>query len=180
MRTILAGIAGGIVMFIWSSIAHVATPLGTAGVTTLPNETAAIGAIEQSVGGQAGFYLFPRMAPAAGSESGPAGLLVWRPNVARSLNPANLGTEFATELAEALIAAALVSMAALSGFVPRVGLVLLVGLAAAITTNVSYWNWYGFPTAYTLAYSLIEFVGYTLAGIVIALIVPKRAAATAR
>jgi hypothetical protein len=137
-------------------------------------------AIEQSVGGQAGFYLFPRMAPAAGSESGPAGLLVWRPNVARSLNPANLGTEFATELAEALIAAALVSMAALSGFVPRVGLVLLVGLAAAITTNVSYWNWYGFPTAYTLAYSLIEFVGYTLAGIVIALIVPKRAAATAR
>jgi len=179
MRTILAGLAGGIAMFIWASIAHVATPLGEAGVSTLPNETAAMVAIEGSVGDRAGFYLFPMPAPnATAGEAGPAGLLVWRPNVLRSLNPANLGTEFATEFVEALIAAVLLSVAAVSGFVPRVGFVLLVGLAAVITTNVSYWNWYGFPTNYTLPYALIELVGYAAAGVVIALILPKRAAVT--
>jgi hypothetical protein len=51
--------------------------------------------------------------------------------------------------------------------------VSLVGVAASITTNVSYWNWYGFPTNYSLAYSLIQLVGYVVAGFVIAAIIPK-------
>jgi hypothetical protein len=177
MRTILAGIAGGIAMYIWATIAHVATPLGQTGVSNLPNEAAIISVLESSISDRAGFYLFPRMTPTASAEqSGPVGLLVWRPNVVRSLTPANLGIEFATELAEALIAAVLLSMAGVASFGARAGFVSLVGLGAVITTNVSYWNWYGFPTDYTLAYSLIELVGYVVAGVVIALILPKRAA----
>ena len=31
-RIILAGVLGGIAMFIWTSIAHMATPLGHAGI----------------------------------------------------------------------------------------------------------------------------------------------------
>jgi len=30
--------------------------------------------------------------------------------------------------------------------------VLVTGILAAITTNLSYWNWYGFPGAYTASF----------------------------
>lgn len=179
MRTILAGVAGGIVMFIWTSIAHVATPLGMVGVSTLPNEGETILSLNNLIGENGGFYIFPSPSRSASSEApgvGPAGILVWRPRTVLKLAPANLITEFATELAEAVLAAILLSWAALQGFASRVGFVVLVGLAAAITTNVSYWNWYGFPSNYTLAYGLIEIVGYLVAGIAMALILPKASA----
>ena len=32
MRILLAGLIGGVVMFIWATIAHVATPLASAGL----------------------------------------------------------------------------------------------------------------------------------------------------
>ncbi len=62
-------------------------------------------------------------------------------------------------------------------FVGRVGFVLVVGILAAITTNVSYWNWYGFPGAYTASYMLIQIIGFLLVGVVAALLLPKRAPA---
>ena len=58
-------------------------------------------------------------------------------------------------------------------FVGRVGFVLVVGILAAITTNVSYWNWYGFPCVYTASYMFIQIVGYLLVGVVAALVLPK-------
>ena len=45
-------------------------------------------------------------------------------------------------------------------FAGRVGFVTMAGVLAAIATNVSYWNWYGFPTNYTAAYMLIQVVGF--------------------
>src|SRR5205814_9928016 len=99
---------------------------------------------------------------------GPLGLLVYRPRAGYAINPANLIIEFLTELAEAMIAALLLSFVALSSYAARVGFVVLVGVAAAITTNVPYWNWYGFPASHTLVYSIVEIVGYLAAGLVIA------------
>jgi hypothetical protein len=52
-------------------------------------------------------------------------------------------------------------------------LVAAIGLAATITTNVSYWNWYDFPASYTLAAMVTEFVGYFAAGFAIAAILRR-------
>jgi hypothetical protein len=49
MRSLLAGIVGGIAMFIWTSIAHMALPLGEAGINEIPNESAVFNAM-QSMG----------------------------------------------------------------------------------------------------------------------------------
>jgi hypothetical protein len=46
---------------------------------------------------------------------------------------------------------------------------------AAIGTNVSYWNWYGFPLAYTAAYMTTEIVGFVCAGLVAAALVKPAA-----
>ena len=43
------------------------------------------------------------------------------------------------------------------------------GIVAAIATNVSYWNWWGFPTVYTVSYMFIQLVGFFLVGVVAAI-----------
>jgi hypothetical protein len=59
MRILLAGILGGIAMFIWTSIAHMALPLGEAGINEIPNESAVLSAMQSSIGDKTGLYIFP-------------------------------------------------------------------------------------------------------------------------
>jgi hypothetical protein len=49
---------------------------------------------------------------------------------------------------------------------------------AAITTNIPYWNWYGFPVNYTSAYMFIEFMDYLVAGMVVSAILKPRVIAS--
>jgi len=181
MRVLLAGLAAGIAMFVWSSIAHLATPLGTMGISSLPDESVTVGNLASAIGDKGGLYVFPSNMgnrPSSSAATAPGGILAFNPTMSMSTRPPakNLIIEFLTELAEGLIAAWLVSQTALATYLSRVGFVAMVGLAAAITTNIPYWNWYTFPTAYTLGYGFTEFVGYVAAGLAIAAIVRPRAA----
>src|ERR1700678_60340 len=83
-----AGIAGGILMFIWSSIAHVATPSGQTGFSQMPNETPVLAAMHDSMGNKSGLYFFPwvdmksktAMADSAAKmKVNPSGLLLYHP-----------------------------------------------------------------------------------------------------
>ena len=177
MRTVLAGVAGAILMFIWSSLAHVVLPLGEVGVNALPNEAATIGSISAAMGDKPGLYLFPDTRPgkpmAAKVQAGPTGFLVYHPHATMQMMPPQLGAEFATELVETLLAALLLSRAALSSFASRVGFVTVAGVIAGIATNVPYWNWYGFPLSYTIASMATIIVGFFVAGFALAWMVPE-------
>ncbi len=59
MKVFLAGIFGGIAMFIWTSIAHLMLPLGEAGISEIPNESAVLSALQSNIGDQTGLYIFP-------------------------------------------------------------------------------------------------------------------------
>jgi hypothetical protein len=59
MKILLAGILGGIVMFIWTSIAHMPLPLGEAGICEIPNEAAVLSEMQSNIGEQTGLYIFP-------------------------------------------------------------------------------------------------------------------------
>lgn len=105
--------------------------------------------------------------------SGPSGFLVYHPR--RPLNFTRLlVTEFATELVQAILLVFLLAQTRLMSFGTRVGFVTVAGILAAITTNVSYWNWYGFSKRYTAGYMFIEIVGFIIVGIVSALILRNR------
>ena len=80
-----------------------------------------------------------------------------------------------TELLEAILVVFLPAQTRIASFAGRVSFVLIAGILAAIATNVSYWNWYGFPSVYTASYMLIQIVGFFLVGVVAALVLPKRA-----
>jgi hypothetical protein len=55
----------------------------------------------------------------------------------------------------------------------------VAGILAAIATNISFWNWYGFPSVYVGSYMLIQIVGFFVVGIVAALVLRKTSLRTA-
>ena len=55
-----------------------------------------------------------------------------------------------------------------TGYATRVGFVVVVGIIAAASTNLEYWNWYDFPSAYVAGYLITQVVGFLLVGLVAA------------
>ena len=49
--------------------------------------------------------------------------------------------EFSTEVLQAILVIWLLAQTRIVSFAGRVGFVLIAGILAAITINVSYWNW---------------------------------------
>jgi hypothetical protein len=193
MKILLAGILGGIAMFIWTSIAHMFLPLGEAGISEIPNESAVLSAMQSNIGDQTGLYIFP--GPGVGKNAtrqekneamkrmvekmatNPSGILMYHgPGRPFTLGKW-LGIEFATELVESILVVFLLAQTVIASFAGRVGFVLVAGILAAIATNVSYWNWYGFPCVYTASYVFIQVIGFLCVGIVAALMLRKRAPA---
>jgi hypothetical protein len=190
MKILFTGVLSGIVMFIWTSIAHMALPLGEAGIREIPNESAVLSAMQSNIGEQTGLYIFP--GPGVGKNAtrqekneamkrmsekmaaNPSGILMYHAPGRPFEFGKWLGIEFGTELLEAFLVVFLLAQTRSVSFAGRVGFVLVAGIVAAITTNVSYWNWYGFPGAYTASYILTQIVGFFLVGIVAALLLPKR------
>src|SRR6266571_4396515 len=194
-RTLLAGVLGGIAMFIWTSIAHMALPLGETGIREIPNQQAVLGAMQTNIGQQSGLYLFPGFGLGRTSTrqqrseamkhmeerlaSNPSGILMYHPPGRALMMGRLLGIEFATELLESILVVFLLAQTSLVSFGARVGFVTIAGILAAIATNVSYWNWYGFPSVYTASYMFIQIVGFLCVGIVAALVLGKRQPQTA-
>lgn len=175
-RILLAALLGGLAMFAWESIAHMALPLGQSGIHEIPNEQAVLSAMRSTLGETSSMYFFPAMgsAPNAMTEYdkklaiNPSGLLIYHPPGMKSLTAAQMVTELLTEILEALLAAVLLSRIRMATYWGRVGFVTLLGVLASIVTNVSYWNWYGFPIDYTAVYMLIKIVGFLCVGLVAA------------
>lgn len=182
-RILLAALLGGITMFIWTSIAHMKLPLGEAGIREIPNETAVLSAMQSNIAENEGLYIFPGLGldPNPSRETQheamkhmdeklaryPSGILMYHPAGSRPIVMVrSLSIEFATEFLEAFLAVFLLSLTRLTTFGARLGFVTLAGVLAAIATNISYWNWYGFPTVYTATYMFIQVVGFFCVGLV--------------
>lgn len=189
-RIVLAGVLGGIAMFLWGFVAHLLLPLGSAGTREIPNETAVLSAMQASLGQTSGLYLFPGLGagpnPTTAQRNAamkqydqklaanPSGLLIYHPPGAQGITPGRLGTELLTEIVETLLAVFLLAQTRLANYASRVGFMVLVGVIAAITTNIPYWNWYGFPGSYTAAYMVTQIVAYLAAGLVAAAVLKNR------
>jgi hypothetical protein len=182
-RILLAALLGGLAAFVWSSISHMVLPLGEAGVRTLPNEEAVLADLRGSLP-EAGLYIFPLMgnpSEATAEEqarwaekyrTGPAGILVYRPVGGEFNFPRLLSVELLTNILAALIAALLLARMA-GSYLQRVLIVAALGLFAWFSISISYWNWYNFPTSFILAEGLDQFLGWLVAGLVIAKITPS-------
>lgn len=195
-RKILAGILGGIAFFAWSSIAHLATDLGQTGFSELPNEQAVVNDLKANITAP-GLYFFPgyglgpnathsqKMAAmkdlAPRIKAGPIGLMVYHPTGYDALSPRQMLTELGTNIVQVLLAVFLLGQTTITSFAARWRFITVAGILAAISTNISYWNWYGFPGNYTLAYISVIMVGFACAALVAAALVkPAPASMAAR
>jgi hypothetical protein len=152
MKILLAGVLGGIVMFVWTSIAHMALPLGEAGINEIPNESAVLSAMQSSIGDKTGLYIFPGLGVSKNATreekneamkqmqqriaANPSGILMYHPPGRQFAFGKSLAVEFSTEVLQAILVIWLLAQTRIGSFGGRVGFVLMAGILAAITTNV--------------------------------------------
>src|SRR5437016_3719676 len=188
-RVLLAGIVGGIVLFLWGGLYHDALPAGFIGIKEIPQEQAVVNAVKTNVP-EPGLYLFPGSglpadAPFSQKKAAmqqvmqkPAlarGIIIYQGTGSSAITPRQLVTECATNVLQALIVAFLLAQTGLRRYSSRLGFVFTLGILAAITTNISYWNWYGFPTNFTLNAMFFLLAGYFIVGAITAAIVKSSA-----
>lgn len=194
-KKLLAAILGGLAFFFWSYVAHDVLPLGKAGIKEIPNEQAVLTSMKGNMP-DAGLYFLPGLGMPENAtraqqsaamearmhkvETGPSGFLVYHPSLSFSFGKA-LAVELGTNILQVLLAVMLLGQTNLGSFAARWRFVTLAGILAAISTNISYWNWYGFPGSYTLAYICTVAMGFVFSGLVVAAILkPGTATSTAR
>lgn len=165
-RILLAGLAGGVLVFIVSGILHSSRKLAEVGIRAIPNEDLVLLAMRNSIP-EAGFYYFPapNLSP------------MYKPGGEDSNFGKLLATQFLIGLAAAFIAAWILGATA-SGttYGMRVIIIVLIGLFAEIYIVLPYWNWYGFPTDYAIGHVIGGVVSWAVAGLAMAAIVKRPAA----
>jgi hypothetical protein len=136
-----AGIAGGVVLFIWGAVAHMALGIGASSMKAMQNEDAVLTAMKENMK-ESGLYLFPGGVPSNDMteeqqaefmrkwEQGPSGFLVFHPNGMPAMSAKTLLTELASNILATLVAAFLLSQAlgTLTSFGSRALFVTLIGL----------------------------------------------------
>ena len=189
-RIVVAGILGGMTVFVWGWLSHAVLPLGTVGIKNLPNEDAVTGTLRVAIR-DPGLYFFPGMLQAPGMtkaqkaaieelwtkrlREGPSGILIYTPGGKEAMSLAQLAAELIADVLGAGVAAILLSMAAgaLGSFAGRLLFVTLLGLFASLAIDLSYWIWYGFPGSFTAAALVDQVLSWFFAGLVLARIVKQ-------
>jgi len=182
---LLAGILGGVALFAWESVAHMALPLGEAGIRTFGDrEGLMMAALKDNIK-ESGFYFFPGPEDRPGMTkeqkaksmeaamqrmaSQPTGIMIVHPHG----RPPNMATmlpiQLAGDVVAMLVAAWMLDQAVmLKSYAGRVLVVSLMGLIPTLQTDMPQWNWYGFPDAYFAAQFLVHLAGFAAGGLVLA------------
>jgi hypothetical protein len=190
-KIILATVVGSVLVFVVSSIIHMALGLGEVGIKMLPHEEVVLLAMRAAIH-DSGFYFFPGtasgMAPNKATpaeqadylsryQRGPSGVLIYQSGGTALNFPKLLVGQFLFGLAGCLFLAwILVTTAGSTSFWARVAIVALVGLFAGITVDLPYWNWYNFPLNYVEGHILTGTITWAITGLGMAAIAKKSAA----
>jgi len=181
MRILIAGLIGGIVMFIWGSVVHTLLPIGEMGLHVPTDQPTALSALAQTTKAGEGIYMYPSINPGQMSDKAamaafveankdsPFAFVVYQPGgnpVFANMAP-NLVKQLVTDILAALVAAWILAML-VTGFQKRVVVAGALGLFAWLAISVPYWNWYMFPVSFTLGALIEQVVGWVLAGAAIA------------
>ena len=187
-KILLAGVVGGLLMFIWSAVAWLALPLHTSTIRSMANEDSVISAMKSGMDRKS-VYMFPAR-PTSGDqaatdawkqkfERGPVGMVVYSP--AGSSTIPEMVSEMAIGLLDSILTAMLAawllsrSTAAKSGYFARVMFCGTLGIFICLAVHVANWNWLMYPADYTTAWIMDSLVGWVAGGMGIAWFVKSAA-----
>jgi len=192
-RIVLGGIIGGIVLFMWGAIAWMALPLYSAQFKVLPNEDVVRAALREGVT-EPGLFAVPGFdyskqrqqsdheaqlnAWSQKHREGPLAVVIARPQGEEPMAAVVFLRGFALQVLVAVIAAWLLSRAgaSLTSYGTRVQFVTVLGFLASLVIDGAYWNWFYFPTSYTVTALADHTIGWLLAGLAMAAIVKPKTA----
>lgn len=180
MRVLIAGLIGGIVMFIWGVTAHMALGLGEAGFRQPVNENAALSGLQEGLAGQAGVYILPALDPKTMSDPAvvrtyslkavrsPYAFVIYQPDGTdlTKMGP-QIGRQWASDTLAGLALAFVMGLAGL-GFRRRLAIAAAAAVFAWLSILLPYWNWYRFPLDFTLDALVEQLIGWLIAGAAIA------------
>jgi hypothetical protein len=179
MRALIAGVLGGIVFFVWGAVAHMALPIGELGMRQPTAEDPVIAVLKDHLQGP-GVYVVPGLsgkqmedaaavaAYSAKARANPYAFIVFQPQGRDGMAMGgNLATQFATDVLSAIVLAWVLSLAAIP-FRRRVLAAAALGAFSWLTISAPYWNWYRFPTDFSVGSLVEQVVGWLLAGLAIA------------
>jgi len=186
-RIIIGGILAGLAMFMWGAVSHMALGLQESGIKQFANDAPVVAVLKSEIK-EPGFYFFPGMDTSPNMakdqkaaaqqkwvekyQAGPRGILVYHPDGQQAMSPKQLGLQLMATIVAGLVAAFLLAQASgLRSYGCRLGTVALMGLLPFFMVNFPYWNWYGFPTHFTLMELADKLITLFVAGLVLAAIV---------
>lgn len=195
IRVILAGILGGIAIFMVGGVSHSVFYLQSRAAVALPDESALMEVIkDQKL--EHGVYGFPEIpmnakpeeleAKAAEHEKkymeGPNGLLFIGRKNEKPMTPRELGMECGTNVVAALLCSFILAlMSPKNGFATRLCVCFLIGLIAWLSIDASYGIWYRFPNVWVMDGLIGSLTEWLIAGALMSAIVkpfyPESAAA---
>jgi hypothetical protein len=180
MRILIAGLIGGLVMFMWGAVSHMMLPIGEMGMKVPTEQASAITTLGSSTHGT-GVYMYPsqsmedwqdpakQKAFADAAKGQPYAFVIYQPggNPVNVSMTAALAKQWGSDTLAAIIAAWVLALCAV-GFVKRVVIAGSLGLFAWVAIAVPFWNWYMFPTDFTIGTLLEQVIGWLLSGAAIA------------
>lgn len=189
---ILAGIAGGVILMIWSSLAWMALPLHTGSMRTMAHEDTVMAAMQQGMDRKS-VYAFPAMPERVAGQSdaqhqeamdawtrkyekGPVGMVIYDPAGSGMVMTGQFIVGFIIAVLSSMLVAWFLSRstAASSTYLARVAFCGMLGIFASLVSHVTYWNWMGYPADYTSAMVVDVVLGWLLAGLGIAALIKTR------
>ncbi|HLF13820.1 MAG TPA: hypothetical protein VI932_02885 [Bacteroidota bacterium] len=194
-KIVLAGIVGGLILWIWGFISWVVLPLHTAAERPIPNESEIAETLARALP-EKGVYLFPMMpqetadmSPAgqeaamtayvAKFQAGPHGRIFFDPAGGDPFMVNQMISGLLIFMLSASIVAWLLSRSTAAGesFLSRVVYCGMIGTLIAVGCYLSEWNWMGYSFDWTRALMFDSIVAWLLAGIGISAIVKQKATA---
>jgi hypothetical protein len=188
IRVVLAGILGGIAMFIGGAFSHMFLELESRAFQRLPNENAAREFVTSQTL-QAGAYGFPAVAEnfnkmtaaEQGIEyervntafrTGPSGTIFIAPTGEDMMGTKQLAGEFIADVIAATLAAFIAShLSTFTSFARRWLLIVLIAPIAWLSLTASFVLWYHFPLSFIQDGFFAALIEWTVAGAVIAAVV---------
>ena len=189
MRVIIAGIVGGLLLFVGGAVSHMTLDLEGRAFQAVQNEAAGRDFFNAHAKAP-GIYGLPAMNPNFKSMSeaeqtaewervaqlygdGPSAIMIVAPRGEEMMSGQQLGGEAFFNILAALVVAFVVShLSDRCRFLTRWSIVVLIGVAAWLSLSTSWAIWYRFPWAFIMDGLYVSLIEWSLAGLAIAFIVP--------
>jgi hypothetical protein len=191
-KTLIAGLVGGVILFVWSFLAWTVFPLHEPSLHRMTNEDAVIAALQPQLRDKA-VYMFPKGPGMSADKAtmdawtekmrrGPTGLIFYDPQGSDPMMASQMVIGLILDiLSAALIAWFLArSTAMTASFLARAAYCAMFAIFVSVYTHLMSWNWMGYPVDFTVGLILDGIIGCFLAGLGIAAIIKPPSAQPAK